>query len=68
MFSEVLWQKSYPGAPRGGLSVNFGPFLAINKTGFWALVTKYFKIEKNFRFDLEPTPESLEPKNLIFIV
>ena len=45
-FRSFLVKKIYPGASRGGLNVNLGRFLAIFKTSFWALVTKYFKIEK----------------------
>ena len=45
-FRSFLVKKIYPGASRGGLNVNLGLFLAIFEMGFWALITKYFKIEK----------------------
>ena len=82
-FRSFLVKKIYPRASRGGLNVNLGRFLAKFKTVFWPWSpntsrqkklqkTKKFPLDEgmecHLRFDLKPTPESLEPKKLIFIV
>ena len=81
MSGKKIEKKSIHGCPRGVVLAATAPFWRFLKIAIGALVTIYFKIEKNFRkqksstlmrsicalrFELQPQIRDPEPKNWFF--